>query len=197
MEYVVIVGYFALLLAIGAAASRRVRGLSDYYVGGKDLGYWVVAFSARASGESAWLYLGLTGLGALVGASALWVVVGEVVGVSIAWFLMARPFKSATDRFGSITVPDYLASRFGGPGQEHAARTLRLLAAAALTLFVTVYVSAQIDATGKAFGSFLGWNYHLGALVGFGIVVTYTLSGGFVAVAWSDLLQGILMLAGL
>jgi SSS family transporter len=110
---------------------------------------------------------------------------------------MARPFKAATDRFGSITVPDYLASRFGGPGQEHAARTLRLLAAAALTLFVTVYVSAQIDATGKAFGSFLGWNYHLGALVGFGIVVTYTLSGGFVAVAWSDLLQGILMLAGL
>ncbi len=76
MEYVVILAYFAVLLGIGAAASRRVHGLGDYYVGGKSLGYWVVAFSARASGESAWLYLGLTGLGALVGASALWVVVG-------------------------------------------------------------------------------------------------------------------------
>jgi sodium/proline symporter len=70
MEYVVIVCYFAVLLAIGAAAARRVRDLGDYYVGGKRLGYWVVAVSARASGESAWLYLGLTGLGALVGARA-------------------------------------------------------------------------------------------------------------------------------
>ena len=197
MEYVVIACYFAVLLAIGAAAARRVRNLADYYVGGKRLGYWVVAFSARASGESAWLYLGLTGLGALVGARAFWVVVGEVVGVAIAWFFMARPFKSATDRFDSITVPDYLASRFGGPGEERSARALRLIAAAALVLFVTIYVSAQIDATGKAFSSFLDWNYHLGAIVGFGIVVAYTLSGGFVAVSWSDLFQGILMLVGL
>jgi sodium/proline symporter len=197
MEYVVIACYCAVLLSIGAVAARRVRDLADYYVGGKRLGYWVVAFSARASGESAWLYLGLTGLGALVGARAFWVVVGEVVGVAIAWFFMARPFKSATDRFDSITIPDYLASRFGGPGNERGAQALRLVAAVALALFVTVYVSAQIDATGKAFGSFLDWDYRLGAIVGFGIVVAYTLSGGFVAVSWSDLFQGILMLVGL
>jgi sodium/proline symporter len=196
MEYVVILAYFAVLLGIGAAASRRVHGLSDYYVGGKNLGYWVVAFSARATGESAWLYLGLTGLGALVGASAFWVVVGEVVGVALAWFFMAKPFKHATDRYGSITIPDYFASRFGGDN-ERSVRWLRLFAASALALFVTIYVSAQIDATGKAFDSFLGWNYHAGALLGFGIVVVYTLSGGFVAVAWSDLFQGILMAVGL
>ncbi len=197
MEYLVILGYFAVLLAIGAVASRRVHNLADYFVGGKRLGYWVVAFSARASGESAWLYLGLTGLGALVGARALWVVVGEVVGVGLAWFLMAKPFKAATDRYESITIPDYFASRFSGSGDERAARTLRLFAAAALALFVTIYVSAQIDATGKAFDSFLGWDYYAGALLGFGIVVVYTLSGGFVAVAWSDLFQGILMALGL
>lgn len=197
MEYIVLVGYFAVLLAIGGVASRRVRDLGDYYVAGKRLGYWVVAFSARATGESAWLYLGLTGLGALVGARALWVVVGEVVGVGVAWFWMAGRFKSATDSYGSITIPDYLASRFGGPGSERVARTLRLFAAVALALFVTIYVSAQIDATGKAFDSFLGWDYRLGALLGFAIVVAYTLSGGFVAVAWSDLFQGLLMLLGL
>jgi sodium/proline symporter len=178
-------------------ASRRVHNLADYYVGGKRLGYWVVAFSARASGESAWLYLGLTGLGALVGARAFWVVVGEVVGVSLAWFLMAKPFKAATDRYESITIPDYFASRFAGSGDERAARTLRLFAAASLALFVTIYVSAQIDATGKAFDSFLDWDYYAGALLGFAIVVVYTLSGGFVAVAWSDLFQGILMALGL
>jgi sodium/proline symporter len=197
MEYFVIAGYFAVLLAIGAVASRRVVDLSDYYVGGKKLGYWVVAFSARASGESAWLYLGLTGLGALVGVRAFWVVVGEVIGVAAAWFLMAKPFKAATDTYQSITIPDYFASRFSGSDDERAVRALRLFAATALALFVTIYVSAQIDATGKAFDSFLGWNYYAGALVGFGIVVVYTLSGGFVAVAWSDLFQGSLMLLGL
>jgi sodium/proline symporter len=197
MEYVVILGYFAALLAIGVVASRRVHNLADYYVGGKKLGYWVAAFSARASGESAWLYLGLTGMGALVGARAYWVVVGEVVGVALAWTFMARPFKVATDRYASITIPDYLESRFGGEGNERIARALRLFAAAALAVFVTVYVSAQIDATGKAFNGFLGWNYYTGVFVGFGIVVAYTLTGGFVAVAWSDLFQGTLMLVGL
>jgi sodium/proline symporter len=197
VKYAVILGYFVVLLAIGVYASRRIRDLSDYYVGGKGLGYWVVAFSARASGESAWLYLGLTGLGALVGARAFWVVIGEVLGVAIAWFFMARPFKEATDRFGSITIPDYLVSRFGGGSADRPAQALRLISAVALAAFVTIYVSAQIDATGKAFNIFLEWDYLAGALVGFGIVVTYTLFGGFLAVALSDLFQGILMLVGL
>lgn len=92
-----------------------------------------MAFSARASGESAWLYLGLTGLGAVAGMRGMWVVLGEMLGVSIAWFLMARPFKRATDRYGSITVPDYLVSRFTERGApESLVRVLRLAAAVAL-----------------------------------------------------------------
>ncbi|MDA1017831.1 MAG: hypothetical protein O3A00_25655 [Planctomycetota bacterium] len=148
MLYAVIIVYFAILLGIGLAASRRVHDLTDFYVGGKRLGYWVVAFSARASGESAWLYLGLTGLGAMVGFRALWVVVGECIGVAIAWFFMAAPFKRATNHHGSITIPDYLVSRFATPGQSpRLSLLLRLTAAVALSLFVTIYVSAQIDAT--------------------------------------------------
>ena len=76
MQYATIAVYFAVLLLLGALASRRVKSLDDYYLGGKRLGYWVAAFSARATGESAWLILGLTGLGAAVGLSALWVVLG-------------------------------------------------------------------------------------------------------------------------
>ncbi|TDI22546.1 MAG: sodium/proline symporter [Acidobacteria bacterium] len=197
MLYLIIAAYFGVLLLLGVLASRRVESLSDYYLGGKRLGYWVAAFSTRATGESAWLYLGLTGLGAAAGLSALWVVVGEVLGVGTAWFLMAAPFKRATDRSGAITVPDYLVSRFGSSETPATTRRLRLVAAGALALFVTIYVSAQIDATGKAFAIFLDWNYYTGALVGFGIVVIYTYTGGFLAVAWSDLFQGLLMLAGL
>jgi sodium/proline symporter len=177
---------------IGYFASKKVKDIKDYYVGGKNLGFWAVAFSSRATGESAWLLLGLTGLGAMVGASAFWVVLGEVIGVSVAWFFMAERFKELSDRYNSITIPDYLVSRFNASGN-----TLRIIAASALSVFVIIYVSAQIDATGSAFESFLGWNYFTGAILGFVIVLTYIFTGGFVAVVWSDLFQGVVMLLGL
>ncbi|MBO6575540.1 MAG: sodium/proline symporter [Rhodothermales bacterium] len=197
--YLVLAAYFAVLFGIGIAARTRIKGMEDYLVGGKRLGYWVVAFSARATGESAWLLLGLTGLGAMVGLSGLWVVLGEVLGVAGAWLLMARPFKQLTDRYESITVPDFLVSHFddGSPRAGRLTRRIRLCAAVVLTVFVTIYVSAQIDATGKAFEDFLSWNYYTGILTGFAIVVLYTFFGGFVAVAWSDLFQGSLMAIGL
>ncbi len=192
IKLILLLLYFAVLFLIGYWTSAKVKDIKDYYVGGKRLGYWVAAFSTRATGESAWLLLGLTGLGALVGVSAFWVVLGEVLGVAVAWFAMAERFKRLTDRFDSITIPDYLASRF--QTQTH---TLRWVAAIILSVFVVIYVSAQIDATGSAFEAFMGWNYYTGALTGFGIVVVYILFGGFLAVAWSDLFQGLLMLMGL
>ncbi len=191
-KYIILFIYFGILFLIGYLASKKVKDIKDYYVGGKKLGFWAVAFSSRATGESAWLLLGLTGLGAMVGASAFWVVLGEVLGVSIAWFFMAERFKELSDKYNSITIPDYLVSRF-----KSGSHTLRIIAATALSLFVIIYVSAQIDATGSAFESFLGWNYFTGAILGFFIVLTYIFTGGFVAVVWSDLFQGIVMLLGL
>lgn len=191
-KYIILFIYFGILFMIGYFASKKVKDIKDYYVGGKNLGFWAVAFSSRATGESAWLLLGLTGLGAMVGASAFWVVLGEVVGVSVAWFFMAQRFKELSDKYNSITIPDYLVSRFNA-----SSNTLRIIAASALSVFVIIYVSAQIDATGSAFESFLGWNYFTGAVLGFFIVLTYIFTGGFVAVVWSDLFQGIVMLLGL
>ena len=113
-----------------------------------------MAFSARATGESAWLLLGLTGMGAAMGIHAFWVVVGEVLGVMGAWLLLAKRFKRLTDRYDSITIPDYLESRF-----QDSKHVLRMVSAVALTIFVTIYVSAQIDATGVAFEQFIGLSY--------------------------------------
>lgn len=191
-KYVILILYFGVLFTIGFLASKKIKGLKDYYVGGKKMNYWVVAFSARATGESSWLLLGLTGMGAMVGVQAFWVVVGEVLGVAIAWFFMAGRFKRLSDKYDSITIPDYLESHFKSKSNR-----LRIVAASTLVVFVTIYVSAQIDATGAAFESFLGWNYYTGALVGFIIVVAYIFSGGFIAVAWSDVFQGLIILLGL
>ena len=192
LKLIVLALYFAVLLGIGFFASKRVSNISDYYVGGKKLGYWIAALSARSTGESGWLLMGVTGMGAMMGVSALWIVVGEVIGVWLSWQYMAKKFKRMTDKYGSITIPDFLVSHF-----KSTTHTIRIVAATALSLFVVIYVSAQIDITGKTFESFLGLDYYTGIAIGFGIVVMYIFSGGFIAVAWSDFFQGSLMFVGL
>ena len=192
LKLIILSLYFLILLGIGFFASKRVSNISDYYVGGKKLGYWIAALSARSTGESGWLLIGVTGMGAMMGVSALWIVVGEVIGVWLSWQYMAKKFKRMTDEYDSITIPDFLVSHF-----KSTTHTIRIVAATALSLFVVIYVSAQIDITGKTFESFLGFDYYTGIAIGFGIVVMYIFSGGFLAVAWSDFFQGSLMFVGL
>lgn len=192
IKIVVLIAYISVLFLIGIFASKRIKNMSDFYVGGKKLGFWAVAFSARATGESGWLLIGLTGMGALAGYSAYWVVAGELLGVAVSWFFMAKRFKKRSDNYESITIPDYLQSHF-----RSSTHTLRIIAASVLSIFVVIYVSSQIDATGIAFESMLGVNYYAGALIGFFIVLIYIFIGGFVAAVWSDLFQGLLMFFGL
>ena len=185
----VLVVYLLVLLGFGAWGSRSSGSVAGYYVAGKQLPSWVIAFSSTSTGESAWLLLGITGMGYAVGFHALWVVLGEFLGVLIAWKYVARPFKEYTDRFDSITVPDYLESRFHDAGH-----VMRVISMVIIVSMVTAYTAAQLTASGKAFGSFLGTSYSMGVWIGAAVILYYTSVGGFKAVAYSDLLQGVLML---
>jgi uncharacterized sodium:solute symporter family permease YidK len=184
--------YVAILFLIGILASRRVKSMSDFYLGGKNMGFWAVAFSARATGESGWLLIGLTGMGAIAGYSGYWVVAGELLGVFLSWQFMAKRFKRRSDKYNAITIPDYLQSHF-----KSSSNTLRIIAASVLVVFVVIYVASQMDVTGVAFESMLNIPYKIGALIGFAIVLAYIFIGGFVAAVWSDMFQGILMFFGL
>lgn len=191
-KIIVLAIYVSVLFLIGILASRRVKSMSDYYLGGKKMGFWAVAFSARATGESGWLLIGLTGMGAMAGYSAYWVVLGELLGVFISWQFMAKLFKRRSDAFKAITIPDYLQSHF-----KSSTNTLRIISASVLVVFVVIYVASQMDVTGIAFESMLDIDYRVGALIGFCIVLVYIFIGGFVAAVWSDMFQGILMFFGL
>ena len=186
-----LVAYLLVLVGLGWW-SRRESNLDGYYVAGKSLPSWVVAFSSNATGESGWLLLGLTGMGYLVGVHALWVVVGEVLGVTFGWLLVAGPFKVLTDRYRAITVPDFLEERF-----DDRAQLIRKVSVVILLSMAATYCSAQLVASGKAFSSFLGMTYTTGVIVGALVTFFYTTVGGFKAVAYSDLVQGVLMLLAL
>ncbi|HSM05031.1 MAG TPA: sodium/proline symporter [Longimicrobiales bacterium] len=185
----VVAVYLLVLLALGLWGGRESGDLKGYYLAGKKLPAWVIAFSSNATGESAWLLLGLTGMGYAVGVHAFWIILGEVLGVAAAWIWVARPFKAYTDRVDAITVPDYLTARF-----RDTRHLFRWISAIIVLSMVMAYTAAQLTASGKAFDSFLGTGYTAGVWIGLGIVLFYTTVGGFKAVAYSDFLQGVLML---
>jgi sodium/proline symporter len=184
--------YLAMLAGLAAWSRSETHSLSGYFIAGKKLPPWVVAFSTNATGESGWLLLGLSGMGYAVGAQALWVVAGEVLGISLAWMLMSRRLKRMSDQADAITVPDVLAARFGDSRQ-----LLRGLSVLIILVMVGAYVAAQMVATGKAFDGFTGLDYSQGVILGATVIIAYTLVGGYKAVAWTDLVQGLLMLFGL
>ncbi len=188
----VLIIYLGILAGLAIWSRRETHTLSGFYLAGKKLPFWVVAFSTNATGESGWLLLGLSGMGYLVGAQAYWVVVGEIVGIGASWWLMSRRLKKLGDETDSITVPDVLAAKFADKWH-----LIRAAAVLIIVVMVTTYVTAQMVATGKAFSEFLGMKYETGVIAGSVIIIAYTFVGGYKAVSYTDVVQGVLMLLGL
>jgi sodium/proline symporter len=188
----VLIVYLGLLAAFAIWSRRETGTLSGFYLAGKKLPYWVVAFSTNATGESGWLLLGLTGMGYAVGAQAYWILVGEVIGIALSWGLISRRLKRLGDETDSITVPDVLAARF-----DDKWHLIRGIAVVIILTMVTIYVTAQLVASGKALSGFIGMDYKTGVIVGSAIIIGYTFIGGYKAVSYTDVLQGVLMLLGL
>tara|TARA_Y100000389_G_scaffold205092_1_gene263041 strand:- start:5747 stop:7123 length:1377 start_codon:yes stop_codon:yes gene_type:complete len=171
---------------------RESNTLSGYYLAGKKLPFWVVAFSTNATGESGWLLLGLSGVGYAIGFKAYWIVIGEVLGLVAAWWIIARRIKKLSDKNETITIPDILANNF-----PDKANLIRGVAVLIIVLMSITYVTAQMIATGKAFNSFLGLDYVTGVTLGSIFIIGYTFIGGYKAASYTDVMQGILMLLGL
>ncbi len=188
----VLIVYLGILAALAIWSRRETHTLSGFYLAGKKLPYWVVAFSTNATGESGWLLLGLSGMGYLVGMQAYWVVVGEILGIGLSWWVVSRRLKKLGDETDSITVPDVLASKF-----HDKLHLIRAAAVLIIVVMVTTYVTAQMVSTGKAFSSFLPMEYKTGVLVGSVFIIGYTFVGGYKAVSYTDVVQGVLMLLGL
>lgn len=190
--WAVLIGYLSLLFGLAIWSSRSTGDLAGYYLAGRRLPAAVVGFSAASTGESAWLLLGLTGMGYLLGVNALWIVFGEVVATAVAWTFIAPRFKALADRYRAITVADWLEERFGDRRQ-----VLRLIGSLVILVMAGTYMAAQLTGSGKTFESFLGIPYEAGVILGAVVILFYTAFGGLKAVAWSDLMQATLMAAAL
>jgi len=181
--------YTVGIIAVGLYSARFAsRSTSDYLLARKGLGAWVTAISASASSESGWITLGLVGTAFNEGLAAIWVVPGCLLGYAFNWWLMARPIQKHASTHEVYTIPDLMASIY-----KDKALIIRWISVIVIFFMMTAYVAAQFNAAGKAFEAVFHLKYSLGVLIGVAIVVVYTVSGGFRAVAWTDFVQGILM----
>lgn len=186
---VTLVAYKVALVAIGLAANRRTKDAADFFLGGRRLGPWVAALSASASSSSAWTLLGVSGAAYAWGFGAIWILPACVGGFVINWAVLAPHLRRHAARSGALTVTEVLA----GPPDAPRARTIRVLASGIVLLSLMTYVASQFQGAGKTFQDTFGMGESSAVLLGAGIVVLYTILGGFWAVSITDTLQGFVM----
>jgi sodium/proline symporter len=184
--------YLVVILIVGFITYNINKSHKDFFLAGRKLNPWVVAFSERASGESAWLLLGLPGAAYASGLMEFWTALGCVSGIIFYWFFIARALREETERMGSITVPTFLASRFD-KGQA----AIRVLATFIIIFFFIFYLSAQFNGAGKILNVTFGLDQSTGMIIGAAVIIFYTMMGGFFAVAWTDMVQGVMMIGTL
>ena len=186
--------YFIAMIAIGLWAWKKsTDDIDGYLLGGRKLSPSVAALSAGASDMSGWLLLGLPGAAFVAGLSASWIAIGLFVGALLNYIIVAPRLRVHTERTGdSITIPEFFEKRF-----EDRSHALRVLASVVIIIFFTLYTSAGVVSGGKLFESAFGADYSLGLWLTAGVVVVYTLFGGFLAVSLTDFVQGCIMFVAL
>ena len=189
---IIFVLYLVFLIGVGYKTMSFNKSQEDYLLAGRKLGPWVTAFSERSSGESAWLLLALPGAAISVGLGEAWTVIGITLGIIASWYLIAERLRKETEKYDALTIPEYLHRKY-----QDNSNVIRLFSAVIIAFFFTFYVSAQFHASGKVINSLFGLSPVNGITIGAAVIISYTLMGGFFAVAWTDLLQGILMIGTL
>jgi sodium/proline symporter len=185
--------YMVGMVAIGVYFYLKTDDLSDYVLGGRGLGPVVTALSAGASDMSGWLLLGLPGMMFSQGVVGSWIAVGLTIGAFLNWHYVAKPLRHYTQHLDdAITIPDYFSNRFEDKGN-----VLRVITALVILVFYTLYTSSGLVGGAKLFEATFDLSYSSALIIGSVIIVSYTFLGGYNAVSWTDLIQGILMMLAL
>jgi len=188
--FAAMLAYMALVIIIGLLYAKRNQSTDQFYLGGRGLGPWVTAMSAEASDMSGWLLMGLPGVAYISGAGeAAWTAIGLALGTYLNWRVVSVRLRKYTEISGNaITVPDFFNNRF-----KDKSKVLMTVSALIILAFFTVYVATGFVACGKLFNSIFGFDYVTMMLISAGVIVLYTVIGGFLAESTTDFIQGILM----
>ncbi|KID27951.1 Na+/proline symporter [Prauserella sp. Am3] len=176
--------YLAVVIGIGLLATRRVSSMRDYLVAGDGFGRWIVSFGIVGAIVSGAGILGNAGSGYGTGYAMYVMTMGlSFLGLTLAYFLLAKPLTVVARKHAVYTLPDLLALRYGDSS------AVRLLSAVATALGCLIYLVVQFVAIGYIGTTIFGWSQGMSLLVGGGIVVVYCVGGGIVSAMWTNFFQ--------
>lgn len=181
--------YFCVLTGIGIFFYTKSKNESEFLLGGRSVNYWVTAIATQASDMGSWLFLAFPAAVYSRGLPEFWTAIGLIVFMFLNWHFIAPKLRVATEKYNSLTLTSYLNSRF-----QDTSGTIGVLCAMLSTLFFTFYIASGLVGLGRLFESAFGMEYHAGVIVGLASALGFTLIGGFLAVAWCNLFQGIFLL---
>lgn len=192
--YIMIGVYFLVLVIIGIYGYKQSTGnLSEYMLGGRNIGPYITALSADASDMSGWMIMGLPGSVYATGLSAIWITIGLTLGAYLNYFIVAPRLRVYTELAGNaITLPDFFKNRL----DDHS-NIIKIISGSIIVIFFTLYTHSGFVSGGKLFETAFGLNYRYGLIMVAVIVIFYTFLGGYLAVSITDFFQGVIMLVAM
>ena len=187
---IILIAYMALMLLIGLWAARRVKSSEDWFVGGREMGPWITALAHGSSSVGGGMYIAGPQYGWEAGASSLWAAPGDVFGPLLNFGIIARRMRRYTEKTKSLTIPDFFGHRYYSQG-------VKLLSVIIMLVAMVISLIVEYLAIGVLLSCITGWSFEMSMLVGCVVVLIYTGAGGYLAVAYTDFVQSILMLIGL
>ena len=196
IQLIILLLYFVGLLGVGYLTMKLDASMEEYLLADRGLGAWLSGISSAASSESGWVTLGAVGMGYALGSSAAWFIPGCLLGYCVNWYFVAPRLREISRDRSLITLPDFLEDRVNDQ-----TRMIRIVSVLIIFIAMTAYVGAQFKASGKLFASLFFESKSVGQttgiLTGAGFTILYTMCGGFRASSWTDLIQGLIIAAGL
>ncbi len=183
--------YYVVVLGIGYWTMRRGGGesLEGYLLGGRKIGPLTTALTLQSTSMSGYMFLGAGGLGFAQGYWALWYAAGDIGGGVLNLSVIGRRMRKLSQMFGALTAIEYLEKRYPSPA-------VRLFAGVLTIFLLGFYVLAQLIAGGKGMALVTGIPYPAALAIAVGIILIYTFMGGYLAVAYTDFFQSLIMLIG-
>lgn len=191
-KIILLVVFFAITVMVGVYCRRHARSVGDFVLGGRDVGPWLTAFAYGTSYFSAVVFIGYAGqFGWNFGISAAWVGVGNaIIGSLLAWVVLGRRTRIMTKHFESATMPDFFAKRYLSP-------SLKIVASLIIFLFLIPYSASVYKGLSGLFAMAFGIDFTW-CIVGMAVLTgIYVVVGGYMAAAYNDLIQGIIMIVGI
>lgn len=192
LAFIIFLMTLFLPIFVGFLTLRKTKNQADFFVGGRTMDKFVVALSAVSSGRSSWLVLGVSGMAYTLGTGAVWAVVGYITAEMFQFIYLGQKLRAQTESYESITLLDYFESRFND--KRH---LIRITGSVIITIFITAYVAAQFNAGAKSLSTGLNVSFVFALILSGVLVLVYMVLGGFIAVAYNDVVRAIILILGL